>query len=157
MQQRISEPEGQIMNSTEYIAVLGLLIALASAAFAGYSWHATRKATLLQAPTAMQLEYRSAEMPDAVSAVWNFYREHKDDLINAYDLASEVDRQMVAAADTVHRIDVLKITLHYKRRFVSSFTSFLPSFTRPVFTRGGASLQLGRRAISRSSRTFFFQ
>lgn len=82
------------------------------------------------------MEHRSAEMLDAVSTVWRFYHEHEDDLLAAYDAASEADMKVVAAAEPLQRIDVLKTTLHYKRRLVSSFYVILAElYTAGLYPR----------------------
>lgn len=134
----LGQPPGKDpMNYSDVLTGVSLVIALASAAFAGYTWHVTRQATLLQALTAIQMEYRSPEMLDAVSTMWRFFRANgRNGLLPAYDAAFEADMKAVAAADPRERLEILKTTLHYKRRLVSTFYVLLAElYTARVYPR----------------------
>ena len=82
-------------------------------------------ARLYQVLADVLMEYRSAEMLHGVRALWDFYRKHTDDLVDAYQAQLQQDSTTIANLPPDKTLDAEKATLHFKRRLVSQFYQLL--------------------------------
>lgn len=67
------------MDVATGITLVSMVVAGASALYARYAWSTSRDAMAQQALMSILLEYRSAEMMDAVKTLWEFRRAHPGD------------------------------------------------------------------------------
>ncbi len=67
------------MDTSTGIALVSVMVAAASALYARYAWSTSRIAMAQQALMSILLEYRSAEMMDAVKTLWDFRRDNPVD------------------------------------------------------------------------------
>ena len=120
------------MNLNTIVVVLSFLIALASAYYAHKSAVSAESANriaesarIYQVLADVLMEYRSAEMLHGVRALWDFYRKHTDDLVDAYQAQLQQDSTTIANLPPDKTLDAEKATLHFKRRLVSQFYQLL--------------------------------
>ncbi|MBI2839755.1 MAG: hypothetical protein HYX75_15695 [Acidobacteria bacterium] len=79
-----------------------------------------------QALMSILLEYRSAEMMDAVKTLWEFRRPHPgESMATEYEEVRKKDDIAWRNADPAARLALIAGTLHYKRRLVSHFYAYL--------------------------------
>jgi hypothetical protein len=72
-------------------------------------------------------EYRSAEMLVAIRSLWDFVREHPNDVAEAFNEQRERDLQHLALLRADERLDYMRTTIDFHRRHVSQFYAFLTS------------------------------
>ena len=79
-------------------------------------------------------EYRSVEMLVAIRSLWDFAREHPNDIAEAYRSRREQDLCDLAGLKGDEHVNYLRATVDFHRRQVSQFYGFLTS----VFDEGGS-------------------
>jgi hypothetical protein len=108
------------------VAVACAIIAWASALYARRTWSTSRDAMAQQAIMSILLEYRSAEVMDAVKTLWEFRRSHIGGAMAAeYEEVRKRDDAAWRDANPAARLALIPGTLHYKRRVVSHFYAYL--------------------------------
>jgi hypothetical protein len=112
--------------------ILGILIALASAYYAHSSAasaaaanRTAESAKIYQVLLDILMEYRSVEMLHAVRTLWDYYRTHQTDLVEAYQTQLQIDTAAISKLPSDKVLDAEKATLHFQRRLVSQFYQFL--------------------------------
>jgi len=114
------------MNPAEWIALISLVVSFLSALYARHAWTSARQAILQQTLASLHAEYSSADMLDAVKSLWDFYRTNgPKNLVAKYENRRTADDRQLLAKKGVNRIEFIKTTLHYKRRFVSQFYAYV--------------------------------
>jgi hypothetical protein len=114
------------------MAVIGLLVAILSAIYAGRGVKIARdalrtaeKARMHQVLVDVLFEYRSAEMLLAIRTLWSFYNEHKENLGKAYNLIRHREESEIAKLEPELRLPRERTTLHHQRRLVGKYYSLL--------------------------------
>src|SRR6266700_8770 len=114
------------MDTSTGIALVSVMVAAASALYARYAWSTSRIAMAPQALMSILLEYRSAEMMDAVKTLWDFRRDNPgDSMVVKYEEIRKKDDELWRNAASSDKIAFVAGTLHFKRRLVSHFYAYL--------------------------------
>lgn len=131
--QEVKEMEWMNLNTVGIlIPIASAIAAIASAYYAHKSAMSAESANrtaesarIYQVLADVLMEYRSAEMLHGVRALWDFYRKHMDDLVDAYQAQFQQDSTTIANLPPDKTLDAEKATLHFKRRLVSQFYQLL--------------------------------
>jgi len=114
------------MNTSNVIALVSVIAAIASALFAGWVWWIAKRTMIHQALLDVQKDYRSPQMQYAVRTLWDFYRMYgKDKFVEEYDKKRKEEDNWVSDQERQKRIEFEQATLHYQRRLVSHFYQHL--------------------------------
>ena len=108
------------------ISAIAAIAAIASALFAGGVWKIVKRTMIHQALLDVQKDYRSPQMQYAVRTLWDFYREHGEDMfVEEYEKIRKEEDKWVSDQEKHTRIEFEQATLHYQRRLVSQFYKHL--------------------------------
>lgn len=120
------------MDITINIAIIGLLVAILSSIYAGRGVRIARDALRSAEKTRMHqvlldvlFEYRSAEMLLAIRTLWSFYKEHKENLGEAYNLVRHREENEISNLEPELKLQRERTTLHHQRRLVGKYYSLL--------------------------------
>jgi hypothetical protein len=114
------------------MAIIGLLISVLSAIYAGRGVRISRealrsaeKARIHQVLVDVLFEYRSAEMLIAIRTLWSFYNENKENLGEAYNIVRHREESEISKLEPELKLQREKTTLHHQRRLVGKYYSLL--------------------------------
>lgn len=115
------------MDIANVIALVSGIGAILSGAFATLVWRSAKRRMIHEALLDVQKDYRSPQMLYAVRTLWDFYREHKEKLVETYEEIRNEEERWVSSLDRQERIKAEEHTLHHQRRLVSHFYQHLAS------------------------------
>lgn len=108
------------------ISAIAAIAAIASSLFAGCVWKIVKRTMIHQALLDVQKDYRSPQMHYAVRTLWDFYREHGEDMfVEEYEKIRKKEDKWVSNKEKQKRIEFEQATLHYQRKLISQFYQHL--------------------------------
>lgn len=128
------------MDISIIIAALSIIVAALSALYARQSAKSSEETLMSQTLIDLLNEYRSIDMYIAIKSLWQFYREHSNDLVAAYKEQYQKDDVMSQQLPKHNRVEFEKNTLHFQRRSVSQFYMLLAGLHERGLSKSGIYL-----------------